>query len=117
VVPQLLKIFMANIYTWTVDSMVNYPTYEGYTDVVCVVNWVCEGTNGTQTGRSAGASGILFIVSDDPFIPYADLTNDIVIGWVHNALGTTGVDNVQNDIDGQIYVAANPQVTQPPPWG
>ena len=104
------------LYTWSVDSMTNYPEFAGETNVVTVVNWICTGTDGVNTARTAGATGIP-PVADDPFIPYADLTNDIVIEWVHNALGTIGVDNVQNDIDGQIYVAANPQVTQPLPWG
>jgi len=106
---------MANVYTWTVDSMLNYPTYAGQTNVVCVVNWVCTGTNGTQTGHSAGASGIPFI-SADPFIPYANLTNDIVIGWVKESLGTDGVNSVQSDIDGQIAAASNPQQNAPLPW-
>jgi len=107
---------MANTYTWTVDTMVNYPTYAGQTDVVCVVNWICEGTNGTQTGRSAGASGIPFIAAD-PFIPYADLTNDIVIGWVQETLGVEGVAAVLADIDGQIAYAATAPQSNPLPWG
>jgi hypothetical protein len=104
-----------NTYIWTVDSMVNYPTYADQTEVVVVVNWICTGTNGTQTGRLAGATGIPYD-STDPFIPYANLTSDIVIGWVQAALGAEGVTSILSDIDGQIIYAAMPQQASPLPW-
>ena len=104
------------IFEWFVDSMTNYPEFAGETDVVVVVNWICTGTDGVNTARTAGATGIPFI-ADDPFIPYADLTNDIVIGWVQDALGVDGVTDVTDNLDGQLVALATPQVTQPLPWG
>jgi len=95
--------------------MLNYPIYAGQANVVCVVNWICNGTNGAQTGRLAGATSIPF-VSTDPYIPYANLTNEIVIGWVQETLGNEGINSVQSDIDGQIAAQANPQVINPLPW-
>ena len=107
---------MANIYTWTVDSMLNYPSYAGQTDVVTTVNWICVGTDGTYSGRLAGATGITYNPAD-PFIPYSNLTNDIVIGWVKETLGIDGVASIQADIDGQISTQTNPQQNNPLPWG
>jgi hypothetical protein len=50
-------------------------------------------------------------VQGDTFIPYADLTNTIVIGWIENQLGEDGVNNIQACIDGMINSEINPPVS------
>jgi hypothetical protein len=45
------------------------------------------------------------------FIPYADLTNTIVIGWIETQLGEDGVNNIQACIDGMINSEINPPVS------
>jgi hypothetical protein len=51
------------------------------------------------------------VVQGDTFIPYADLTNTIVIGWIENQLGEDGVNNIQACIDGMINSEINPPVS------
>jgi hypothetical protein len=51
----------------------------------------------------------------DPFTPYADLTQDQVLGWVW----ANGVDKDATEaaVAGQIEAQINPPVIQPPlPW-
>jgi hypothetical protein len=54
-----------------------------------------------------------------PFIPYPDLTNEIVIAWIQDDLGVDGVSNLEACIQGQINSLINPPVTpqsQLLPW-
>ena len=107
---------MANTYTWTVTSMANYPTYQSLTDVVFSVNYNVTGTDGTNTATLSRSQ----LVTYDPgetFIPYANLTNDIVIGWVQSALTANGVASVEAQVDTAVAQAAlpEPQVS-PLPW-
>lgn len=57
--------------------------------------------------------------SQETFIPYADLTNEIVIGWVKSQLGESGVENYEYCIADQIANKITPPVTpqtEPLPW-
>jgi len=108
---------MANTYTWSVVQMDNYPQYAGYDAVVCIVHFVCSGTDGINTAQLPGATGITFKVdAENPFIPYNELTQDEVLSWVFEMLGQDGVNNFQSDIDGQLAAKANPVVPTPLPW-
>ena len=49
--------------------------------------------------------------SQETFIPYADLTNEIVIGWVKSQLGESGVENYEYCIADQIANKITPPVT------
>jgi hypothetical protein len=50
-------------------------------------------------------------VQGDTFIPYADLTNTIVIGWIETQLGEDGVNNYKASVDGMINSEINPPVS------
>ena len=107
---------MANTYTWVINSMVSYPQSDGMTDVVVTINWTCNGTDGTYYGSLAGVTSVAL----DPnaaYVPYADLTEVQVIGWVENTLGAEGVASVQAVINNQITIAANVPTILPNPWG
>jgi hypothetical protein len=107
---------MANSYNWTIDSMVSYPQIDGLVDVVVTVNWTCRGTDGTYSGLLAGVTS-LTLDPNGTYVPYADLTETLVSGWVQSALGIEGVNSVQSVINGQIATAANVPTILPNPWG
>ena len=101
-------------YTWTVVQMDAYPEVDGEQDVVFTVYWTLSGTDGTYSGSTYGSAGVT-VNPDEPFTPYADLTEEQVLGWIW----TSGVDkdaneaNVAQRIENQI----NPPVVTPPlPW-
>jgi hypothetical protein len=53
------------------------------------------------------------------FIPYADLTEEIVLGWIQEELGENGIISITACIDGQIASQKNPPVSPentPLPW-
>jgi len=101
--------------TWTVVQMNAKPELNGKANVVFTVYWVLTGTDGTYTGSVYGSAGVT-LNPDSSFTPYADLTQEQVIGWVHNGMG----DNVaayEVSVAKQIADQINPPVVTPPlPW-
>ena len=110
---------MANTYIWTVKSMECYPTYQSQTDVVFTVNAIVTATDDSTPPftSSAGLSMGINYDESEQYIPYADLTQDIVIGWVQEALGQEGIANIESTLDSQIANMVNPTITTLPlPW-
>ena len=108
---------MAATITWTIQWMQAYPQYEGQTDVVISAGWCCTGVDDTDPMYISNIynTASFTLNPDVPFTPYADLTQEQVLGWVWDS----GVDQtateaaVQQQIDNQI----NPPIVQPPlPW-
>ena len=107
---------MANTYTWVVNSMVSYPQAEGLTDVVCTVNWACNGTDGTYNGALVGSTGVK-LDPNAPYTPYADLTEAEVILWVQEVLGPQQVLSIEGDVGQQIATNYYKPTILPNPWG
>ena len=107
---------MASI-VWQIEYMKTTPTSANPPECVVTVGWRVNGTQ-TQDGKTwyATAYGTCsFADPGDPFTPYANLTENQVLGWVW----ANGVDkdayeaSMQSQIDQQI----NPPIIQPPlPW-
>jgi hypothetical protein len=98
---------------WNISQLDCKPQEGAYTDVVITAHWQC---NGTQGDYSASVySTCSFTQPEGDFTPYADLTQEQVLGWCW----ASGVDKdateaaVQQQIDNQV----NPPVIAPPlPW-
>ena len=102
--------------TWNVVSLDCYPEYEGETDVVFSVHWTLVGTDGTYNGSVYGSVGVT-LDEGASFVPYADLTQAQVIGWVQDALGEEQVASYEANVAQQIENQINPPVVTPPlPW-
>lgn len=105
---------MAAIITWSVTQMDCYPEVDNETDVVFNVHWTCAGTDGTYSDSVYNTQTVT-VNPDEPYTPYADLTQDQVLNWVWEAGVNKDVTEaaVQQLIDNQI----NPPVVTPPlPW-
>lgn len=104
-------------FTWAVTALYT-ETIAGEQNYVVIANYEVVGVDGTY---SASLSNIarFSTASVSPFIPYEDLTNDIVIGWIQAELGVDGVANLEACIQGQIDSQINPPVVPqntPLPW-
>lgn len=106
---------MTNTYTWKIVALDAHPQQDGKENVIVTVHWVVDATDGTTTGRYAGATGVSYN-PDTSFTPYANLTESQLIGWVKDALGDEGVANVEKDLDAQIDHHNNRPVSQALPW-
>ena len=123
---------MANIYTWSVDSLDCSPSQDGQTNIVSVVHWRVNATNGqtaTITKPDNTQATIIPIetttygvqpltyTAGTPFIPYAGLTQATVIEWAQSAMGAAQVAAIQTKLDNQIANLVNPPIVTPNlPW-
>ena len=107
---------MAVTTTWNINQMDAYPEYEGNADVVFTVHWSITATEDEYVGYSYGSVG-LTLDPEATFVPFAELTKEQVVGWVHAALGEEQVVAIETSVANQIAVQQNPPVVTPPlPW-
>lgn len=99
-------------YNWITNKLytLDLPTESNY--VVNVVYSV-EGSDDSTTPETIVTIDNNFatftIIEDDPgYVPYDELTNDIVIGWVKNQLGEITVNSIELSIAGMINTILNP---------
>jgi hypothetical protein len=110
---------MANTYSWTINQMTAYPTYESQTDVVFQVAWTCTGSNGATPPVTASIYNTVNVTykAGEPFTPYDQLTQAQVVGWVQEALTPEGVAATEAALDTMIANQVNPPVVSLPlPW-
>lgn len=106
-------------YTWTINTLIGYPLFEGQTDVVTRVNYTITGDDGE--GHTADYTNWQPTPLDPsvPFIPYDELTPEIITGWVQSSLGPDRVTAIEEsiaiDIQRQVTPPPEPQVF-PLPW-
>lgn len=107
---------MANTYSWVIQQMDCVPQEDGQTDVVITVHWQQNATNGTYNASVYGTVSVTY-TPGSPFTPYADLTQDQVIGWVQAALGPERCAELVASLDQQISEQVAPTVITPAlPW-
>jgi len=107
---------MSTTYTWTIDNM--YTVQQPDPNYVVNVLWTLTGVDGTTTAE-IGGSTMFDSNQSGTFIPYANLTEAIVIGWVQAQLGEQGIANTEACVQGQINSILNPPVSPentPLPW-
>jgi len=114
---------MAATIEWKVEGLDCYPTKDSKTDVVMMVHWRCNGAEEKPSEeekekeyyRSTFYGTVSVTYNDgDNFTPFADLTEDQVLGWVWESVDKNETEsNVQKGIDNQI----NPPIIQHDlPW-
>ena len=107
---------MAITYTWTVDRMSVLQTPNP--DYVVIAEWTCAGTDGTNSAEIGGDSRFSS-EQVGTFIPYADLTEADVLGWIDDVLGVNGISSAEGCVEGQINSIVSPPVSptaEPLPW-
>lgn len=107
---------MSVSYNWIVEQMDAYPEKDNLQEVVFNVHWRCNANDGNYHATGYGTVGVEFDQSET-FIPYSSLTQDEVVGWVKNALGSEQVADIERGLEGQIdSLITPPTVTLPLPW-
>ena len=94
-------------YDWNCKTVDVVLQEEGLTDVVYNVHWIVTGTSDTYSSTSIGTQTVTLDEST-PFIPFADLTNDIVVGWTKDVMGEEQVASIESGIADAIEKEINP---------
>ena len=97
--------------TWKIAQL-ERETSDGF---VFVAHYTVDANDGTY---SAGAYGSIGFErpAEDALIPFADLTEEIVVGWVQNALGDEKVAEVEAALQGQLDEQRAPTKAAGVPW-
>lgn len=99
---------------WIVEWMQTTPTSANPSEAVLQVGWRCSGTEDNFSG-SVYSTCTLPAADPASFVPYADLTQDQVLGWIW----ANGVNQAATEaaVAQQIDNQKNPPTIQPPlPW-
>jgi hypothetical protein len=104
-------------FTWAVTALYT-ETIADQQDYVVIANYILVGVDG-EYEASISNTARFSTESVSEFIPYADLTEAIVVGWIQEELGVDGVANLEACVQGQIDSLINPPVAPvntPLPW-
>ena len=111
---------MTILNTWNVVQMDAYPTEDGEVDVVFNVHWTLTGeqtVGGEPVTGYVYSSQAITLDADEPFVPFAQLTEELVLNWVKAAMGTETIAAHEANVLQQIEDKKNPKVVTPPlPW-
>jgi hypothetical protein len=103
---------MAAVFTTTIDAM--YTLQQPDPNYVVNVLWTVTGVDGTYTA-SLGGNTTFSSNQSSTFIPYDQLTEEIVLGWITADQIASAQACVQGQIDSMITPPVSPQKT-PLPW-
>ncbi len=94
-------------YNWNCKTVDIYPEREGQTDVVYSVHWILEGEEDDYFASYLGLQQIE-VNPNENFIPFENLTNEIITDWVKNAMGPEKVTEAENAVALKISEQKNP---------
>ncbi len=101
-------------YEWNCRTVDVYPQNEGETNVVYNVHWAVigtlEGADDESLPITAFANGtqLINVDSEVEFIPFENLTNEIVVEWTKDTMGEDQVQGIEDVIASQIAELENP---------
>jgi len=107
---------MAINYTWNFNPLEAYPTASGEDNVVFLVHWQLYGSTGSYKASVIGTQGVNY-ESGSAFIPFNELTYDIVYNWMTASMGLEQMTSYEANVAQQIENKINPPVLiEQAPW-
>jgi predicted 3-demethylubiquinone-9 3-methyltransferase (glyoxalase superfamily) len=100
---------MPTTFTWKVANL-ERETSDGY---VYTVHYT---VNAADEAYSAGAYGSIGLERGEELIPYANLTEETVIGWVKDKFGTEKVTEIEEALQAQLDEQHAPSKATGVPW-
>jgi hypothetical protein len=99
----------ATVFTWKIANL-ERETADGF---VMTAHYTVTAEDGTY---NSGAYGSLGFERPDTLIPFADLTEDTVIGWVKDAFGAEKVAEIEAALQSQLDEQRAPSKAAGVPW-
>ena len=100
---------MATTNTWKITQL-ERETADGY---VFTAHYTVEASDETY---KAGAYGSIGFERPKTLVPYADLTEEIVLGWVKDRLTAEKVTEVETALQAQLDEQKTPTKASGMPW-
>jgi hypothetical protein len=97
-------------FSWKIANL-ERETDDGY---VFTAHYTVNAEDGTYTAGAYGSIGLER--PEDEMIPFADLTEEIVIGWVKDKFGEEKVTEIETALQAQLYEQHAPNKAQGVPW-
>ena len=102
-------------YEYNCRNVEAYIDLEGNSDVVYNVFWIITGRS-DELDPDGNLSYLATLSGNQPlttsditnFIPFEDLTNEIVVGWTQTAMGPVKMATFESNIAEQIELLINP---------
>ena len=94
-------------YDWNCKTVDVHPQEEGETDVVYNVHWIVTGVDGDYSASCIGTQ-VVPLNEGGTFIPFEDLTNDVVVAWTKEAMGEEQVTQIEAGVASEIEGKINP---------
>jgi hypothetical protein len=96
-------------YTWNCKTVDVYPQEGELQNVVYNVHWSLEGED-SETAYRGTCIGTQILNTQDieNFTPVDQLTNELITGWVKDAMGQDTVDRLEQNIFDQINEQVQP---------
>ena len=101
---------MTTINTWAVAQL-ERETEDGY---VFTVHYTVAANDGTYSSSAYGSLGLER--PEDDMVPFADLTEATVIGWVKDKFGEEKVTEIEAALQAQLDEQHAPSKAQGLPW-
>ncbi len=100
---------MATTFTWHIANL-ERETADGF---VLIAHWTLSAADDTYASSAYGSLGF---ERPDKLIPYADLTEQMVIGWVKDAFGAEKVTEIEAALQAQLDEQRHPSKASGMPW-
>lgn len=110
---------MAITTTWKIDSLETKIQEQGYTDVVYNIHWRLHANDGDYSTSIYGSQSVSFDPTDPDyvFVPYEELSEATVIGWLKGSIGSEAVTEKETTVANILTGIMNPVVeSKPLPW-
>jgi hypothetical protein len=101
--------------TWSIAQLERH-TADG---IVYTAHWVVNAATEGAEGGAAGAYGSIGLEApgeDDTIIPFEELTEEVVVGWVKDKLGEEAVASTEAALASQIAEQLAPSKQSGVPW-
>ena len=96
--------------TWTISTMEHNVSDGG----VIVAHWRVTEEDGDHSASAYGTCSFTYDASASDFVPYADLTESVVLGWCWDA--DVDKDAVEASLTANIEEQKNPTTEDGVPW-
>jgi hypothetical protein len=101
-------------YTWNILNIEVTPSYKGFSDIVCNVDFEYTGTNEDGISHTIERRIPFYTVDSNNYIPYNQLTKEKIVNWIETSIN---LENIHKLMEYEISIKArpNPQA-KPLPW-